>query len=178
MRRSALVNVPAFSRNDDAGRITSANLVVSFSKISWHTRKSSDFSAAYDVVGVGVGLGNVLAEDVHRLEPAVDRRVEHLRDGEALVARQIDAPRAPRTPARHPRRRPSGMPCRCRAARPCPMSPEHCSVRAAAAAPSRVCRPCRSSSPRCRSAAPTSEPYLCSVTPRPQTNDASVGFCA
>ena len=41
-RRSALVNVPVFSRKAEAGRITSANLVVSVSKMSWQTRKSSD----------------------------------------------------------------------------------------------------------------------------------------
>ena len=44
-RRSALVNVPRFSRNDEAGRITSAKLVVSVSKMSWQTRNSSDSSA-------------------------------------------------------------------------------------------------------------------------------------
>ena len=45
-RRSAFVNVPDFSRNDEAGRTTSAYFVVSFSKISWQTRNSSDSSAA------------------------------------------------------------------------------------------------------------------------------------
>ena len=45
-RRSALVNVPSFSRNAEAGRITSAYLVVSFSKISWQTTNSRFSSAA------------------------------------------------------------------------------------------------------------------------------------
>ena len=44
------------------------------------------------VLGVGIGLGDVLAEDVHRLQPAVDGGVEHLRDGVALVAGEIHAP--------------------------------------------------------------------------------------
>jgi hypothetical protein len=40
------VNVPDFSRNDDAGRITSAYFVVSVSKMSWQTRNSRFSSAA------------------------------------------------------------------------------------------------------------------------------------
>ena len=40
------MKVPVFSRNDEAGSTTSANLVVSVSKMSWQTRKSSDSSAA------------------------------------------------------------------------------------------------------------------------------------
>ncbi len=62
-RRSALVNVPHFSRNADAGRTTSAYLVVSFSKISWQTRNSSDFERVHHVRRVRIGLGDVLAED-------------------------------------------------------------------------------------------------------------------
>ena len=37
---------PSFSRNAEAGRTTSAYLVVSFSKISWQTRNSRLSSAA------------------------------------------------------------------------------------------------------------------------------------
>jgi hypothetical protein len=39
-RRSAFVNVPAFSRKAEAGRMTSACVVVSSSKISWQTTNS------------------------------------------------------------------------------------------------------------------------------------------
>ena len=61
-----------------------------FSKISWQTRNSR-FSSACVTWAVGVEvLGDVLAEDVHRLELALDRRVEHLRD-RALLARHRDA---------------------------------------------------------------------------------------
>jgi hypothetical protein len=52
-RRSALVNVPAFSRNAEAGRMTSAYLVVSFSKISWQTTNSRLSSAATTCVVSG-----------------------------------------------------------------------------------------------------------------------------
>jgi hypothetical protein len=44
-RRSVFVYVPAFSKNDVAGRITSANSAVSVRKMSWTTRKSSAASA-------------------------------------------------------------------------------------------------------------------------------------
>src|SRR6185436_13251867 len=52
MRRSALVNVPSFSRNEVPGRNTCAYLAVSLWKMSWITRHSSDDSAAvtYDVL--------------------------------------------------------------------------------------------------------------------------------
>ena len=46
-RRSALTNVPHFSRNAEAGSTTSAYLVVSFSKISWQTMNSRLSSACW-----------------------------------------------------------------------------------------------------------------------------------
>src|SRR3546814_14634558 len=45
-RRSALVNVPSFSRKDEPGRKTCAYLAVSFRKISWTMMHSMDASAA------------------------------------------------------------------------------------------------------------------------------------
>jgi hypothetical protein len=46
MRRSALVNVPSFSRNDEPGKNTWAYFAVSLRKRSCTTRHSSDSSAA------------------------------------------------------------------------------------------------------------------------------------
>ncbi|MNR27159.1 hypothetical protein D3C85_1444180 [compost metagenome] len=46
MRRSALVKVPFFSRKDDPGSSTWANLAVSLRKMSCTIRHSRDFSAA------------------------------------------------------------------------------------------------------------------------------------
>ena len=45
-RRSAFVNVPVFSRKLEPGSITWANFAVTFSKMSWTTRRSSDRSAS------------------------------------------------------------------------------------------------------------------------------------
>ena len=52
-RRSPFVNVPLFSRNDDAGSTTSANSAVGVMNNSCTTRNSSAFSAAftYSVLG-------------------------------------------------------------------------------------------------------------------------------
>jgi hypothetical protein len=46
MRRSALVNVPSFSRKDEPGRNTCANFDVSLWKMSWITMHSIAESAA------------------------------------------------------------------------------------------------------------------------------------
>ena len=46
IRRSALVNVPSFSRNEVPGRKTWANRAVSLRKRSWTTTRSIDRSAA------------------------------------------------------------------------------------------------------------------------------------
>ena len=46
IRRSAFVNVPSFSRNDEPGRNTWANFAVSLMNRSCTTRHSSDSSAA------------------------------------------------------------------------------------------------------------------------------------
>ena len=95
-------------RQDHVGELRRLGL-----KMSWQTRNSSDSSAWMTCVVFGIGLGDVLAEDVHRLQPAVDRRVEHLRDRVALLTRQRDAPRRLERTARPPRRRPGGRRCRC-----------------------------------------------------------------
>jgi hypothetical protein len=46
MRRSALVKVPSFSRNEEPGRKTCANFAVSLWKMSWMTMHSMAESAA------------------------------------------------------------------------------------------------------------------------------------
>ena len=47
MRRSALVKVPSFSRNDVPGKKTCANFAVSFKKRSCTMHSSSEASAAW-----------------------------------------------------------------------------------------------------------------------------------
>ena len=95
IRRSALVNVPSFSRNDVPGRNTWANAAVSLRNRSWTTSSSSAASARLHVLGVGVGLRDVLALDVQRPEGAVDRRVEHVGDAQARARRSsVRAPQA------------------------------------------------------------------------------------
>ncbi len=89
MRRSVLVKVPSFSRNDAAGSTTSAKAAVSVRKMSWTTRKSSASSASMTCVGVGVGDDGVLAHDVHRLELAADGGVHHLDERETRLCREL-----------------------------------------------------------------------------------------
>ena len=47
-----------------------------------------------DVLGVGIGLGDVLALQVEALERAVDRLVHHVGDPQARRAAERDAPQA------------------------------------------------------------------------------------
>ena len=129
---------------------------------------------AGDVCAVGVGLGDVLAEDVHRLQLAGDGGVEHLRHLVAGAPRELDPPGRLEAAGPPARRSPGGSRCGCRAARPCRRSPGRCSGRAAAAAPSRGRPTLPVSMARLQISCTTSEPYLCSVTPRPQMIDASV----
>ena len=49
---------------------------------------------AGDVLGVGIGLQNVLALDVDALEGAVDRRIKHVRDAKPRLMVERDAPKA------------------------------------------------------------------------------------
>ena len=46
----------------------------------------------YDVLRVGVGLGDVLALDVDALERAVDSLVEHVGDAQARLVARADGP--------------------------------------------------------------------------------------
>ena len=92
-RRSALVNVPAFSRNAEAGRITSAYLRRLGLEDVLADEELERLERVHDVGGVRVGLRDVLAEDPHRLEVPLDGGVEHLGHLVADLARKRDAPR-------------------------------------------------------------------------------------
>ena len=48
--------------------------------------------AGRDMLGVGIGLQDVLALDVDALEGAVDRGVEHVGDAQARLVVERDAP--------------------------------------------------------------------------------------
>ena len=61
---------------------------------------SSDSSACVDVIGVGIGLGDVLAVHEQALEGAARRLVEHVRDAQAGLAVELDAPLLLEQPAR------------------------------------------------------------------------------
>ena len=63
-------------------------------------RSSIAASAGRDVLGVGVGLRDVLALDVEALEGAVERGVEHVRDAQARLGLERPTPQRPRTCAR------------------------------------------------------------------------------
>ena len=92
MRRSALVNVPSFSRNVEPGRNTCANFAVSFRKRSCTTMHSIADQRRGHVLRVRIGLRDVLALDVQALELAVERGLEHVRNAQAGLALQRDAP--------------------------------------------------------------------------------------
>ena len=92
-RRSAFVNVPSFSRKR-AGRQDHVRVLGRLGLEDVLADEELEvLERGDDVGGVRVGLGDVLAEDVHRLQVARDRGVEHLRDRVALLARDLDAPR-------------------------------------------------------------------------------------
>ena len=93
IRRSALVKVPSFSRNDEPGRKTCAYFAVSFRKISCTMTISIALSAAVDVLRVRIGLRDILALDVEPLEAAVERGVEHVRNAQAGLGVERDVPR-------------------------------------------------------------------------------------
>ena len=84
-----------------------------------------------DVLGVGVGLGDVLALDVEAAEGAGQRRVEHVGDPQARLGVEGQAPqvlvdRRGRRPARR-----AGSPGTRAGRSPCRRSPGRCSARAA-----------------------------------------------
>ena len=94
MRRSALVNVPVFSRKVDAGRIDVGVLGRLGLEDVLADEELEVLERGDDVVRVRVGLRDVLAEDVHRLQVAGDRGVEHLRDRVALARATAARPSA------------------------------------------------------------------------------------
>ena len=57
-----------------------------------HDQQFQRFQRLLHVQGVGVGLGDVLALDEHRLEPAGDGGVEHVGDPHARYGLQMGAP--------------------------------------------------------------------------------------
>ncbi len=61
--------------------------------MSWTTRNSRPADGLAHVVGVGVGEHRVFAHDVHRLDLAVDDRVEHLRDAQPRPVAELRPPR-------------------------------------------------------------------------------------
>ena len=91
-RRSALVNVPSFSRNDVPGRKTCAYFAVSLRKRSCTTTRLHRRQRLTHVVEVGVGLGDVLALDVEPLERPADRGVEHVGDPQPRLGVQRQSP--------------------------------------------------------------------------------------
>ena len=94
IRRSALVKVPSFSRNDVPGRNTWANRAVSLRNRSCTTTSSIAPQRRLDVLGVGVGLGDVLALDVQPPERAGERGVEHVRDAQAGLGSRSVVPQS------------------------------------------------------------------------------------
>ena len=56
--------------------------------------------AGGDMLGVGIGLQDVLALDVEALERAVDGGVEHVGDAQARLGVERDAPQRSRTCSR------------------------------------------------------------------------------
>ena len=92
MRRSALVKVPSFSRNDEPGSSTCAYLAVSLRKMSCTTMHSIDDSARRHVMRVRVRLHDVFALAVEALEGAVHGGVEHVRNAQARFRLQRDVP--------------------------------------------------------------------------------------
>ena len=57
-----------------------------------HDEMSIDRKRVFDVMRVGVGLGDVLALDEHAAERAVDRGVEHVRNAKARLVVELDVP--------------------------------------------------------------------------------------
>ena len=146
MRRSALVKVPSFSRNDEPGRKTCAYFAVSFRKRSCTTTHSIACEAGGHVLRVGIGLRDVLALDVDALESAIDRLVEHVRDAQARLVRKLQCPRAHRKRCASRRRRCGGSREARAGTSPCRRRPARCSGRAAGSRRRRRGRYCRSPS--------------------------------
>ena len=131
MRRSALVKVPSFSRNDVPGKNTCANLAVSFKNRSCTMHSSSAAERGLDVVGVRVGLGDVLALDEQALEGPLDGAVEHVRDAQPGLGVERAPPELLEDVTDRRRRRRGGSRRTRAGTSPCRTSPARCSGRAA-----------------------------------------------
>ena len=92
MRRSALVNVPSFSRNDVPGQQDVRELAGLVEEQVLHDDEIHRRERRVDVVDVRVGLGDVLAMHEDRAERAVERGVEHVRDPQPRLGLEGPAP--------------------------------------------------------------------------------------
>ncbi len=82
MRRSALVKVPSFSRNEAPGKeyVGVARGFVEEQILNDHAFHR--LQTGGDVQRVGIGLRDILALDVEPLEVAVDRLIHHVGDAQ------------------------------------------------------------------------------------------------
>ena len=87
MRRSPLVKVPLFSRKDEAGRITLANLAVSRHEEFLHHEEVEAFERFVTCSVLGSVCTMSSPDDPERFEFARDGGIEHLRDLPADVVR-------------------------------------------------------------------------------------------
>ena len=120
-----------------------------------------------DVLGVGVGLEDVLALDVDRLERAIDRGVEHVGDAQARLGVERDAPVLLEQRARRAVGDVAIAGQLVREASPCRRRPGRCSARAAGSRPTPGPADVAGAIARLAIAITVDEPWLCSVTPRP-----------
>ena len=147
IRRSALVNVPSFSRNDVPGRNTCANLAVSLRNRSCTTSRSSADERRLDVLGVRVGLGDVLALDEQRRGRCRRSRRRTCWGCAGPARARSVVPHSVLEDRRAPRRRTRAGSRAARAGTsPCRTSPARCSARAAGSRRRRRGRCCRSPS--------------------------------
>ena len=153
MRRSALVNVPSFSRNDEPGRNTCRELRGLVQEEVLHDHALERRQRVRHVMRVGIGLRDVLALDVERLELPSKRGVEHVRDAQAGLRHAACTPHSFSNSRAHGRvRRRAGSPAARAGTSPCRTSPARCSGRAAGSR-RRLrgrCCPCTSRGSRCR----------------------------
>ena len=131
MRRSALMKVPSFSRKEVPGRNTCANFAVSFRNRSCTTTHSIAAQGGFDVVRVWIRLREVLALDIHALELPGAGGVEHVRDAEARLGIDLDAPVMFKAAANFIVGYRAGSPAARAGTNPCRRNPARCSGRAA-----------------------------------------------
>ena len=105
--RSALTNVPSFSAKAAAGRTTSASCAVSREEDFVDDEEVQGLERLDHAVGVRVGGGRVVADDVRRPHPLPPRMVPGLGELQSLVGGQACSPRLSRTWPAPPR--PEGL---------------------------------------------------------------------